>query len=225
MTLRIRLPFLLPVLLPFSISTVLVLFGCGESHAPGDAGGDSGRGDGAVPDARTDGGATDYYACEYVTDCVLSSRTCCGVCGRPTASDVESVNSESVDAYWVDVACPESVDPMPIVCPECAQMPNPNLVPACDARPDGGRCVVLDIETPTYATCSAADDCMIRASACCECGADVSPGALVAISRDSLSSYLAAVCDPRADCAACAPIYPDDVTADCVGGLCQVVLP
>jgi hypothetical protein len=59
-------------------------------------------------------------------------------------------------------------------------------------------------------------DCLLRVTACCECGADIpSTEALIALAGDALSSYVALVCDPEAGCLACETIYPHSVEAFC----------
>lgn len=213
------------------VLTLLPAAACTDSHAEEDAGvADSGTTDSSVGDSgAVDSGATDsgppvdYYACEYAGDCITTSTTCCGVCGRPTAADVASINSDHWEDYHDDVACPEGTTE-PVACPDCAVMPNPNLIAGCDSA--AGMCTLIDVENSAeVAGCTVNEDCMVRVPSCCECGADTSPYNLIAVSTDGLGALLSQICSPLADCAACEPIYPPEVTAVCTAGLCQIQIP
>lgn len=222
----------LTILLVLLSAPSVLLAACTDSHDASDSGTrdssltDSGAGDSGSLDSGTDDGGPppgDYYSCDYPVDCVVTANTCCGVCGRPTADDMTSINNDQYTAYYTEVACPEAATD-PIGCPECAIMPNPNLVAGCSGM--GGMCSLIDIENDSAISgCSVDEDCIVRVPTCCACGADTSPFNLVAMSRDGVGVLLPQICDPRADCAACEPVYPSDVSAVCTEGLCRLVLP
>ncbi|MBW2464316.1 MAG: hypothetical protein JRH11_21885 [Deltaproteobacteria bacterium] len=217
----------LTLLLVLLSAPSVLLAACTDSHDASDSGTrdssltDSSAGDsGAIDSGPDDGGPPpDYFACDYPIDCVVTANTCCGVCGRATADDVTSINGDRRDDYYADIACTE-----PVPCPACAEMPNPNLIAGCTGV--SGMCSLIDIENDEEISgCSTNDDCIVRVPTCCACGADTSPHNLVAVSRDGLGVLLPQICDPRADCATCEPVYPDDVSAVCTEGLCRLVLP
>jgi hypothetical protein len=188
----------------------LLAAACSTSHATGDAGPTPDGGGGS-----DGGGGGDYYACEYVGDCSLVSTMCCATCGIPTLADVAAVNSEQAMAYYREVACPEWME-VP-ACLPCKPGSNPALFSTCAA----GRCEARDVTADATLTgCTADAECVIRVPDCCECGADTSPQNLIALRLDALGAYTSLVCDPRADCATCAPVYPDTVAAFCEAGVC-----
>lgn len=164
-----------------------------------------------------------YDSCSVTSDCVLTANTCCGVCGRPTADDVDAVRMDRAMDYYLDVACPEARDGA-IDCPDCPSALNPGLVATCDAS-TGGRCEVVDIDNdPSLAGCASDSDCVVRVPDCCECGADTSPFRLIAVAADSRGALERLVCDPDSGCPECAPVYPEGASAVCDGGLCRVVI-
>ncbi len=123
--------------------------------------------------------------------------------------------------YYLDVACPMA-RMGPVDCPACAGMLNPNLVATCGG---GGRCEVVDVENDgSLSSCETSEDCVVRVPDCCECGADVSAYRLIAIRATAVGDYGALVCDPDTGCPDCAPVYPPEVTAECVGGSCRIVI-
>ena len=148
--------------------------------------------------------------CAAAGDCVVTANTCCGVCGRPTLADVTAIPRDQRAAYR-DSLCEDGA-----ICPDCASMPNPHLVPTCEA----GVCGVADLEADPMTACTADDDCRLRTQDCCECGGDL--GTLVAIRTDAEGDYVAIACGEDVGCPECAPTYPADVTATCEAGRCTV---
>ena len=154
-----------------------------------------------------------WGGCDVSSDCTLAANTCCGVCGMPTASDVDGVNASRLDQHYDEVC------PIPQPCPDCPSALNPELVATCES----GVCAVLDIHTADLSACTSADECVVRVPDCCECGADTSSYRLIAMRADRVGAYTARVCDPGTGCLACEPIYPAEATAICgTDGRCQV---
>ncbi len=198
----------------------LAFAGCSDSHSSTD--GSVGDADPCADGACVDTGVppATYDSCDVPSDCVLTANTCCGVCGAPTRSDVAAVNADMTMDYYLDVACP-AARTAPPPCPDCAGMPNPNLIVTCI----DSRCRVVDLASdPPYAECTADSDCIVRARDCCECGADLSPFNLVAIAASELSSFEGLVCDPMSACPECAPVYPTDIGAACNDGFCALAM-
>ena len=175
-------------------------------------------GDGAADTVSDDGGAgdqagdpveegegPDWAACRASSDCVIVSNGCCDTCGMPTLADVDGVNKSFLGEHYDDV-CPD-----PVPCPRCATMPNPELIATCRE----GFCLAMDAGADELTACTSSEECVIRTPECCECGADMTPGALIAIRSDSRRELEELVCDPDSDCPACAPVYPDNVEAVC----------
>jgi hypothetical protein len=145
--------------------------------------------------------------CTEPTDCVLAIDTCCGPCGIPTLDAFDAIHRDRTEEHR-ELVCP---DPSP-VCPACAVGVNPNLGATCD---DTDRCVGFDVRTLALSRCTDDDECRIRATACCTCGADTSPYSLIAIRADAEGDYAALVCPDAVGCPECEPVYPDDVSAYC----------
>ncbi len=152
--------------------------------------------------------------CEEPTDCELAFDTCCGTCGTPTLDDYDAILRERRDAHR-DFVCP---DPSTL-CPGCAVAPNPSLGATCESN----RCTGFDVRALPLSSCTRDEDCRLRATACCECGADTSPFALIAIRNDAESRYAALVCPSDVGCPECAPAYPAEASAYCADdGHCAV---
>lgn len=179
---------------------------CTASHGiqPRDAAADSSAGaiDASARDAGADAG--ERRDCTQPSECVVVPMTCCGVCGAPATGDVTAIRKDAQSARTE--RCKTAL------CPACAQRPNPALVATCRS----GRCEVVDIAaSDPVSHCQSAADCRVRVSACCECGGDTSPYTLIAIASSSEQAYTLLVCAPNAACAACAPLYPSNVSASC----------
>jgi hypothetical protein len=93
---------------------------------------------------------------------------------------------------------------------------NADLLATCD----NGACKAVNLPESDLSTCNAASDCVVRAAACCECGASMELWSLVAIAATASADYAALVCESTQACAACMPVYPTDVALDCVAGHC-----
>ncbi len=162
------------------------------------------------------GTGDDWASCDLTSECVLAANSCCGVCGPPTIGDVDGVNEEKLDEHFA-VVCK---DPSPL-CPGCPSAPNPELVATCGE----GECAAVDLGDEALTACDLSTDCVIRTPQCCECGADTSAYALIALRADQVDSLRQLVCDPDAICATCAPIYPENAQAICDDdGHCAVVV-
>ena len=165
---------------------------------------DGGAGDGA-DDSAEEGENPDWAACQVPSDCVIVSNGCCDPCGMPTLNEVDGASKSFLDEHFDDVCA----DPVP--CPRCTTMLNPELIATCRE----GFCLAMDIGADELTACTSSEDCVIRTPECCECGADMTPEALIAIRSDSRRELEELVCDPDVDCAMCAPVYPDNVEAVC----------
>jgi hypothetical protein len=151
------------------------------------------------------------FPCEDNLDCLVRAASCCGTCGVATRNDVIAINREQGEAYHQEV-CDN------VSCPACEGQPDPTLMASCI----GGFCTVVDILTHEVTACSSAADCRVRASACCECGASLEPGSLIAINPNSPTHYGELACNVDSVCAACVPQYPP-TTIDCVDDHCRIL--
>ncbi|MFK8002715.1 MAG: hypothetical protein AB8H86_24230 [Polyangiales bacterium] len=150
--------------------------------------------------------------CVTPTDCVLLPESCCGSCGQPSRTDIDSVPRSGVDAQRA-MAC---ADPVP--CPDCEGQPDPTLLPDCSMS----SCTVFDLNPPAgpapgLSACEDDTDCVIRAASCCECGATITEETVVAINLEIRGGYEPFVCEPGIACPECAPVYPDNLVARCLG--------
>jgi len=157
--------------------------------------------------------APDPRDCDVPSDCVVTANTCCGECGQATLEGSTSVNEDALATYR-DGLC--EGDP---ICPACAQSPNPDLVPTCA----GGICEVFDVSRLSISECTSSDECRVRTVDCCECGGATDRSSLIAIRTDAEAFFSAQVCDPDFGCPECAPVYPEDVSAICQSGRCNLV--
>jgi hypothetical protein len=163
------------------------------------------------PDCNPGSTIPDLRTCEVTSDCVLAPTQCCP-CGQPEPNQVTAVRADRRAAFLDDVC------PPPVACPtiECPPEP-PRFVATCDA----GTCAVVDLNEQAAIECDAPTDCHVRAAECCECGADLGPGQLVAVSDEA--AFAALVCDPEQACDACAPVYPSEAIVSCTSsGLCAL---
>jgi hypothetical protein len=154
---------------------------------------------GAVTDS-----AIDFAACTTPGTCVLGGKTCCGVCGAPTLTDVTAVNEKQAAAYQTSI-CPKA-EP----CPDCPTAIEPNLQAFCR----GSRCTAVDVRLDALSSCSTDSDCMLRYEACCECGASGDFN-IIALNKTKTGDYMLERCKPMAACAECAPAYPATLRAVC----------
>lgn len=175
-----------------AISLVLSLLAtaCVSSSIELTSGPDTGpQVDAGSPDAdREDAGvdAAIYVECVEPSDCVLISK-CCDECG-PQYGDVLSVPRDGpVPAR--PASC-ETLD-----CGSCAEYyPEPKLIPDCVEN----ECVIIDLEElGPLNECglgAGGDECLLRASACCECDLDPYYDTLVSIAQSREADYLDRVC-------------------------------
>ncbi len=211
----------------FALLLSVIAAACGESHddedaTPPDAANEDarpdGREDGRGPDATMNDAAPDAAPprnCAKPSDCILTSRSCCGQCGTATREDSVAIRADAANAYREGV-CGEDVG-----CPGCFAQQDPTLIATCVA----GNCEVVDLRTDSVSTCNTDSQCRVRASECCECGASTDPQHLIAISSTSGGRIETLLCDPEFGCPECAPVYPDNVRAECgMDGHCQAVV-
>lgn len=195
-------------------TALFLLVACSSSTSVDDASvSDAASADTATRDsAPNDVGAdAPVGECTTPTDCVLLPESCCGSCGQPSRSDIESVPRSGVDAQRA-MACAE-----PVACPACEGQPDPTLLPDCSMS----TCTVLDLNPPAgpapgLSACESDADCIIRAAACCECGATITEETVVALNA-GIRGYEAFVCEGDIGCPECAPAYPDNLVARCLG--------
>jgi len=127
--------------------------------------------------------------------------------------DVEPVNEAQVSAHF-DAVCP-----VPTPCPNCPQMPNPNLFAFCDLAE--GTCKEADLPETPYAACKTSDDCTLRLGlGCCTC---VQAGNWVGVAKSQLGEISKVLCKADEVCAECEPTPPPDIVAACVNGFCATV--
>lgn len=155
-----------------------------------------------------------FGACEHSYECVLRVPGCCGVCGQPTLADVEPIN-DAMSADFFEATCDEE-EP---ICPDCAEMANPNLFAFCEA----GQCAEADVMTEAWNQCQINEDCVLRVGTdCCESCTLGSYDDLIAVPVGS-SGLGERVCDDEpAPCPPCAPTYPAEAAAICDNGACRV---
>ncbi len=170
----------------------------------------------ASPDACVpDPSCEPSVECDEPSECTTTFETCCGTCSEVALSDVISIRADAERDYR-DAVCDGDIG-----CPPCAPPPHPYLVSTCNAR----QCRALDTRVLPLTQCTADEQCRMRATECCECGADTSPDALIGIRIDAEADYLNLVCDSDAICDDCVPIYPDTHEAFCNDvGACSVRL-
>ena len=160
----------------------------------------------------TFGSAPDRTACSNPSECTLIDNACCGTCGALSLDNVTAINRRSLDEQRAE-QCGEDLFCNPIFCPAQA----PLVVATCRA----GRCTAIPLTREPVAACVNDADCHVRATACCECGASTDPGRLVAVS--DRGAFGALVCGPDTACPECEASYPEEVTASCIAGSCQIL--
>ena len=165
---------------------------------------------GAQDDSGVDSGAASLAACSANTQCVAIRKECCPPCGLAAPSSYIAIRADRVAEARADCAA----TPCPDIDCEDEDL---RVVATCDE----GQCAVVDLLTIPAASCISAGQCKVRSSECCECGASLDKGHLVAI-RDS-AAYTELVCDPTTACDDCAPSYPGEATVSCaIAGYCKL---
>lgn len=150
--------------------------------------------------------------CEQPSECTTTAVECCAPCREHELEDVTGIRRDAESTYR-DALC-EDVG----ACPPCAPPPAPYLIATCNAR----ACTAIDTRRLLLSQCSRDEECRVRATECCECGADTSPENLIALRIDGEGDYLNLVCDDDAICDDCVPTYPDTHEAFCDAGTCAV---
>jgi hypothetical protein len=160
---------------------------------------DGGDGGGVSVDASSLG------SCAQPGECVLVTRTCCGVCGAPAVTDMDAVRWDETETHHNEL-CGTG----PVNCPRCAIMTNPHLGAICRAS----HCAAVDVRTDATSSCTTDADCMLRFGlSCCEmcAGTDAE---LTAIRQDALHDLT--TCAPnQGACPPCVPTYPTRAHARC----------
>lgn len=167
------------------------------------------------------GGGPSFAACGKPGTCTLAIDDCCGPCGDPSLADFDAVNVAAVDDHF-DAVCP---DPDGTPCPGCAAGFDPNLFAYCDVA--AGRCVGADLPETELAACETWEDCILRAGAgCCEACGTPSDGSWgwVALRRDAVDDLQTLLCAEDSACPECAPEEPEGLFAECLEGVCRVVV-
>ncbi len=168
-------------------------------------------------DSGSDGAVDELRACDAPGDCTAIVPGCCGTCTTLTADQAIALHRDRIDRYRSSECTGDEV------CPGCTLPPDtPEIDPDVFADCVDGRCELRELP---QTECTDDNECVVRASECCECGANLNPEFLIAIHRDFVPEYQAALCGPTAICPACAPIYPDSVAAVCnSAGRCELVM-
>ena len=159
------------------------------------------------------GGYPDMDSCEFSSDCMLASSSCCAPC--PDSAEARAfvgMNRKRLGDYAITRACDE------ITCGPCLPVAelSSNLqyfVSTCEA----GQCTVVDIRQSPLTECSQSSDCTLRDGAtCCE---ECDGGLLVAIRSPRLPDMM---CGAPPACRVCAPSIPPSFVAECREGRCAV---
>jgi hypothetical protein len=174
-----------------------VAVACGGTTATGDGG----------ADASGDAAPLDLTSCSVPGECDIRPKSCCGMCGAPTPSDMISINWQKGSLYS-SAACPGGA-----ACPACFSEPDPNLAPVCRSK----ACKAVDVRADdALSACKTDTDCRLRFSGCCEFCSSGSAMKLIALSTAGAAEYGANQCHPDATgCPKCAVIYPPDRAARC----------
>jgi hypothetical protein len=146
-------------------------------------------------------------ACGHAYHCELVDATCCSTCEPVDASSKVAVNRLLREDFLATRPCPDA-------CQDCSpkdelELTGKYLIPHCYLS-----CSVGSVPSRS---CTVDSDCFLRDGAgCCE------PCDGVGIVALSSLDYLADLCDPQVDCAACESRIPSDLAATCVDGTCEV---
>jgi hypothetical protein len=138
---------------------------------------------------------------------------CCSPCGIPQIGAFAGVNPKYLDAFRAETC----TTPNP-ACLKCLTGSNPNIGARCVTQ----HCKAFDVRSvPEYSKCTTNSDCQLRSGVgCCECGGE----GWVAVNASGWKALVADVCMPNAGCPDCLPQLPDNTTAQCVQGHCEVAI-
>jgi hypothetical protein len=176
-----------------------------------DAGSSDGGGSSRDAQAADGGGRVEAgprpETCAGPGICTIAARTCCGVCGAPTLSDVVALRWDRTEEYRNGVCGGAG----PVPCPACASMENPHLTAVCRAS----TCAAIDVRLDDVSACASDADCMLRyGTGCCErCGSG-SETQLTAFRRDALRVVVRCLPNEGA-CPECVATYPPNARAAC----------
>lgn len=156
----------------------------------------------------------DFNQCTGPAQCVLTFPGCCAWCGAATLDAVVAIHKDNLGAFHTlkrSECSPEEA------CLRCAPLNGPHLFAYCDQ----GRCKAASARMHEVGACVNDSDCKLRVGAeCCEPCFEAGLYDLTAVNNSSSLESL--VCDPMADCPACAPQYPPELAAFCDNGQCAV---
>ncbi len=163
-------------------------------------------------------GSKPFDTCTENSDCMVTTASCCGVCGPSTLESWVALNVAYLDAYRKAQRC-ELVGCPAIYCPPPPpeEATDTYFTATCEA----GRCKAVDLRTTPVTACESASDCSLRhGTRCCEgCGDGVDD--LMALSDEAALSELVCASEPGA-CPPCVPIEPEGYVASCDANRCVV---
>lgn len=197
---RVAISLVLSFLATACVSSSIEVVSDPDGGPPVDAGSpDAGRDARPPEDVGVD--ALLPIECEEPSDCVLVAE-CCPECG-PQYGDVVSISRNGPEPAR-PVAC-DALD-----CFFCSEfLPEPNLIPDCVDN----FCTYIDLGEPgelnDCGLAAGGDECVLRASACCECGVVPYYDSLVSLAESREGEYLDHVCGDMT-CPTCAePDYSE----------------
>lgn len=166
--------------------------------------------------------------CRTTDDCILAQARCCDQCWdteRPYFAQTRSQLQRYVEDECLTAKCGP-----PLVLDTPGQLRCPAAHDTLTAVCEQNACTTLDLSVSPFAACERDDQCHLRfgADCCPDCALTTSEvvgvlfyaGGLVALSDEA--GFLAAYCQRTARCDRCAPDLPNEVTARCIAGHCQV---
>jgi hypothetical protein len=152
-------------------------------------------------------GVVDRTSCTSPLECAVTNMHCCGAGLSPRLADVTAVNTASLQAFVE-----------PCLGLDCATYPIPGHFGATCRN---GHCLAFDVRETELTDCTSGDECRLRLGVgCCE-GCSGSSEQFVALRSDADLGPLSCGGEP-VECPACAPIPPEDLSADCIGGKCEL---
>lgn len=162
-------------------------------------------------------GSESFDECEENSDCIVTTISCCGVCGESTLESWVAINAaKEADRrarMCQGLACPT------IYCPPLPpdEATDTYFTATCEA----GRCKAVDLRTTPVTACDEPSDCSLRHGArCCESCSDEAFDVL-AVGDGAALSDLVCSAEPAA-CPPCVPTDPEGYAPDCVEGRCVV---
>jgi trypsin inhibitor len=164
--------------------------------------------------AACPGSGADWGACQYDSDCALTTLGCCGACEPLADNQFAAVNSthladlrqQSCMGGATCGACPSTTE---------YDATGKYFKPVCVS----GECTAIDIRTtPALTACTSDGDCALRdgADCCPECDGS---GFVAVNNRANLCDGAPTVCGQ------CVSLPPSGLKAACTSGACALALP